>query len=220
MAVPTHDSSTSVTARLADRSVQSIRDRAEREATALLRAARHVMARRGAAGMTVAEVLDEAGLSTRAFYRHFASKDELVLAVYETEQERSIARLVAAVEAAPDPRAAVIAWIDENLALAFDTRRAARTRTLASEGYRLRSEFPEHFDAIVVALLHPLVGAIARGVADGTFRCADPHHDARFAHAVVWELVHQRLSGAGTLTRDEARAHATRFVLGALTSPA
>jgi AcrR family transcriptional regulator len=209
-----------VPARVLDRSVQPVRERAEREATVLLRAARHVMARNGAAGMTVADVLEEAGLSTRAFYRHFASKDELVLAVYETEQRRSIERLVAAVDAAPDPARAVVAWIDENLSLAFDSRRAARTRTLATDGYRLRGEFPEHFDAIVVALLHPLVDAITRGVADGSFPHAHPEQDARFMHAVVWELAHQRLAGESTLTLAEARAHALRFCLGALTSPA
>ena len=102
-----------------------------------------------------------------------------MLAVFETEQQRSLARLVAAVDAAPDARAAVVAWIDENLALGFDSRRAARTRTLAVEGHRLHDEFPEHFDAIVVALLRPLIDAVTRGVADGTFPHAQPEQDKR-----------------------------------------
>ena len=37
---------------------------------------------RGGAGFTVHEVLGEAGLGTRAFYRHFAAKEALVLAVF------------------------------------------------------------------------------------------------------------------------------------------
>jgi AcrR family transcriptional regulator len=36
----------------------------------------------GLRGLSVDAVLDEAGLSTRAFYRHFESKDQLVAAVF------------------------------------------------------------------------------------------------------------------------------------------
>ena len=58
---------------------------------ALVEAGLTVLRQRGAAGLTVADVLAEAGLSTRAFYRHFHSKDELVLAVYEHEAQRRYA---------------------------------------------------------------------------------------------------------------------------------
>lgn len=191
-------------------------DRAERETATLLRASRQVLARKGVSGLTVADVLDEAGLSTRAFYRHFASKDELVLAIYGTEQQRSLARMLDAVEAAADAQGAVVAWIDDTLALGFDGRRAARTRLLAAEGDRLRGEFPDQFEAILAAMLEPLIGAIRRGRDDGSFPNAAPERDARSIHAVVWDLVHQRLIGATPLTIDQARDHALRFCLGAL----
>ena len=77
--------------------------------------------------MTVAEVLAEAGMSTRAFYRHFRSKDELVLAIYEQEAERTTRGCGRAWPRHRRPRAALEAWIDENLALGFDARRARRT---------------------------------------------------------------------------------------------
>jgi AcrR family transcriptional regulator len=208
-------SDNAVSTRLANRSVGAARDRAEREVEALLVAGRRVLTQRGAAGLTVAEVLEEAGLSTRAFYRHFTSRDELVLAVYESEQQRSVARLVDAVAAAPDARAAVVAWIDEHLALGFDARRAARTRALAAEGARLRVEFPEHVDATLAALLTPLVDAIRRGTDDGMFVTTDPEQAARSVHAVVWELVQQRLAGNGP-TVVAAREHAVAFCLRAL----
>lgn len=206
----------SVTGRLADRTVEAARERAEREVDQLLRAAIRVIGRRGASSLTVADVLEEAGLSTRAFYRHFTSRDELVLAVYESEQQRSVARLVDAVGAAADPRAAVAAWVDEQLALGFDGRRAARTRALAAEGARLRVEFPEHVATTLAALLAPLIGAIEAGVADRTFVAVEPALAARSIHAVVWELVQQRLEGAATLSLDDAREHAVDFCLRAL----
>ena len=204
-----------VSGRLADRSVEAARERAAREVEQLLRAAIRVMSRRSGV-LTVADVLEEAGLSTRAFYRHFASRDELVLAVYESEQQRSVARLVDAVAAAPGSRDAVAAWIDEHLALGFDSRRAARTRVLAAEGARLRVEFPEHVETTLVALLAPLVDAIRRGIADRTFVEVDARLTARSIHAVVWELVQQRLDGTASVTLDAARDHAVDFCLRAL----
>src|SRR5262245_9678432 len=57
-------------------------DRRERERAALLRAARRVFLRRGYSETRVEDVLRAARLSTRAFYRVHASKDELFVALF------------------------------------------------------------------------------------------------------------------------------------------
>ena len=44
----------------------------------IVHAALAVMERNGYQDAAVAEILSEAGLSTRSFYRHFQSKDELL----------------------------------------------------------------------------------------------------------------------------------------------
>ena len=186
------------------------------EERALVDAGLAVLRRSGASGLTVADVLAEAGLSTRAFYRHFASKDELVLAVFEGDNRRTVGALREAVDAATGPRAALEAWIDQTLALAFDPRRARRTLTLWREGVRVRRDFPAEFDAILAGVLAPLERVLAAGRADGTFPRAEPAADARSIHAVVWEMVERRLDGDTTLTLDRARAHALRFCLAAL----
>lgn len=185
------------------------------ERRSLVTAAHTVMRRRGTSALTVADVLAEAGLSTRAFYRHFSSKDELVLAVFRTETDRSLARLVDAVDEAGTSRRALEAWIDEVLSLGFDNRRARRTRTFWREGASLRSQFPADFDLILAAVLEPLERVLRRGLADGTFPAARPEPDARSIHAVVWSLVEDRLDGRPT-SASQARAHAIRFCLGAL----
>ncbi|MCU1457613.1 MAG: putative TetR family transcriptional regulator [Actinomycetia bacterium] len=199
-----------------DRSVQPARDRAEQEVRSLIAAAHAVLRRSGGSGLTVADVLAEAGLSTRAFYRHFASKDELVLAVFEREQESATTRLMAKIDAAADPRAALAAWVDETLALAYEPRRAGRTQVLWSEGARLRAEFPTEFDAIVGGLLEPLVAILRAGAADGEFPLTDPEADAASIHAVVWNAVQRKLDGAPVPTRAATRAQLLRFCLGAL----
>ena len=49
---------------------------------ALVNAAAEIVREEGIAAVSVARVLDRAALSTRAFYRHFDSKDALVSAVF------------------------------------------------------------------------------------------------------------------------------------------
>lgn len=206
----------SVTERVAERSLRTARERAEAEVRTLVEAGLAVLRRSGAAGLTVADVLSEAGLSTRAFYRHFASKDELVLAVYEHENHRTQARLAPVLDAAPNPHAAFEAWVDQTLALAYEPRRARRAQTLWKEAVRLHESFPSELDAIAEGVLAPLVAILERGRADGTFPLARPTADARSVHAVVWDLVERRLRGDSTITLAEARAHVMRFCLAPL----
>src|SRR5437588_9110710 len=49
----------------------------------VLRAAREVVARRGLNAATIDEIAEQAGFSHGAIYSNFASKDELVMALYE-----------------------------------------------------------------------------------------------------------------------------------------
>ncbi|MGQ0823708.1 MAG: TetR/AcrR family transcriptional regulator [Actinomycetota bacterium] len=180
------------------------RARAADEVDTLVTAGLHVLARLGADALTVAEVLTEAGLSTRAFYRHFGSKDELLLAVYERDADATRERVRARLDGLPTTRAAIEAWIDETLALGFDPRRARHTRTLAREGLRLQGEFPAEFAAIVAGVLEPLVEALQHVWG------AHPERDARTIHAICWELVSEKLAGTD-ITLADARAHVLRF---------
>ncbi len=182
------------------------------ERSALIDAGLAVLRRQGSASLTVADVLAEAGLSTRAFYRHFSSKDELVLAIYEHDARATQTRLRERMAAAASARDALDVWLDETLALGFDARRARRTRPLAKEGLRLQAEFPRQFATIV----DDVVGALADVLQ--AFPTTDPARDARTIHAIAWALVAERLAG-GAITREHAKAHVLRFcapVIGAL----
>ncbi len=203
---------------LAARSVRSARSRAEQEVHALLEAALSVLRKGGIDALTVAEVLAEAGLSTRAFYRHFAGKDELVLALFGRESERATAKRRAAIDAATTSRARFDAWIDDVLALAYEPRRAARTHVLEAEGARLANEFPREFAQIVRDELAPLVEILEEGRRDGTFPDARPDADARTIHAIVWSLTSARLGGLGghEMSIDDVRKHVLRYCLPAI----
>ena len=199
-----------------DRALEPHRARYEREVELLVGSAVRVMRRKGYAAATVADVLEEAELSTRAFYRHFRSKEELFLAVFERDSVESSRRMQKRLAPLPGARARLLAWIDEVLSLGYDRARAKRTGIFANEASSLRSAFPSEFVAIQRAVYEPLVGVLEEGRADGTFPAAHPEDDAPSIHAVTWTLIEARLGGGGPPDLESARAHVLRFCLPVL----
>ena len=199
-----------------ERSLEPHRLRSEREVEALVGAALRVMRRKGYAAATVADVLREADLSTRAFYRQFRSKEELFLAVFERDSALSSRRMQKRLDELPNARARLLGWIDEVLSLGFDLSRARRTRVLAHEAASLRGAHPAEFVAIHRAVYEPLIRILGEGLEDGTFPDTHPEEDARSIHAVCWALVQEQLAGAGTSDAANARNHVLRFCSSAL----
>src|ERR1700678_2007546 len=98
----------------------------------ILIAALEVLRRNDGEEATVADILQEAALSTRAFYRHFETKEDVIRALYERDAESFGAHLRRRVAAAPDPDEALAVWVNEMLGLAYDRRRAERMSALSS----------------------------------------------------------------------------------------
>jgi AcrR family transcriptional regulator len=186
------------------------------EAALIRRAAFKVMARSPHGSCSVQDILAEAGLSTRAFYRHFASKDELIIDMYRTDSERTMAQLADAVQAAANPIEALFAWIDHWVALAYDQRRHGHIRVLGS----LEAQSARGFRAAFADGMEPsravLRAILADGVATGDFPTADPTLDARALQAFVGTYVTAQLNhepGPGwSEARVEARHVASRLL--------
>jgi AcrR family transcriptional regulator len=188
------------------------------EVEQLLTAAEAVVARGGYEGLRVDDVLGEAGLSTRAFYRHFRGKSELFLALFDREALRAGERLRRKVGAAGTPAEKVEAWVASTLALAYDARLAARTRVFLVERQVIASEFPDEVARCIRLQLAPLEDAIEEGRSSGDFPSAEPARDALAVHHLCSGLMTDKLLGTGSMTRDHAVALATRFALTTLTS--
>lgn len=164
----------------------------------------------------VVDILAETGLSTRSFYRHFASKDDLLSAMYRENAEGAAERVATRVAAAVGPRARLETWIDAMLAFVFDRGKLARFeafRVVQAGWARSGRADRVHSRALLLA---PLVAALDEGVADGTFRSPDTARDATSIHAVTWEVVESVREGTDALSRIDARRHVLRFALGAL----
>jgi AcrR family transcriptional regulator len=211
--------------RLVDRAVDHAQQKAGEageageEVELLLAAAEVALAEQGYAGLRVDDVLDAAGMSTRAFYRQFRGKSELFLALFDREMTRAQQRLSAKLARASTPEAKVGAWAAAMLALAYDARLSRRTRLFLVERQVIAREFPDEIARCVRLMLEPLEGAIADGRDGGMFPDADPQRDALAIHHLCTGLMTDRLLGiGGGLSRDEAVALATRFALTTLQS--
>ena len=78
--------------RALERSLASARDRSSERARRLVASARHLAAT-GSSSFTVADVATDAGISLRSFYRHFAGRDDLLLALFEEEARTAVVLL-------------------------------------------------------------------------------------------------------------------------------
>jgi AcrR family transcriptional regulator len=185
------------------------------EVQLLLRAALTVIAKHGYENAGVAQILAEAGLTTRSFYRHFASKDDLIRALYLANAEAAAERLAARLADAPTPTQGLEAWIDEILSFVYDSRKASRVAVISSPGARATPGFEEIVADGLRLLIAPLQRVLEAGLLDGSFPDAIPVRDAPTIHAMVWGII-EWYRVERRLSRTEALSRCMRFALPAL----
>jgi AcrR family transcriptional regulator len=184
----------------------------------ILGAALDVLRRNRGEEVTVADVLQEAGLSTRAFYRHFQTKEDVIRALFERDAHSFGAHLRRRVEAAGHPDEALAVWVHEMLGLAYDRRRAERVATLSSPMVsRVVAGTPTQL--LGTDLLEaPLRSVLEQGAATGWFTTTRPDLDARTIRALTVEAINWARTGDVKLSRREAADHILRFSQAALRS--
>ena len=182
---------------------------------AILAAATKSVREQGVRGLSVAAVLDRAQLSTRAFYRHFDSKDQLVAAVFLEMAGAEMRRLRKKMVDAADAAEAVAAWIDARLDLAFDDDIKSDLRRLSLEAQSQIFGSPGLVQPAYAAMLEPLIQALQRGLGESVFRDIDPLTDAQSIQGVVWAST-ERQWAQGDCLRADVREHALRFCLRGL----
>lgn len=182
---------------------------------ALLDAATDVVREDGVGGLSVAHVLDRAALSTRAFYRHFDSKDALVSAVFLEMARAETRRLKRKMASAANPSEAVVAWIDGRLDLAFNDRVRSDLRQMSLEAQTQMFAAPALVGDAYGEILKPLVEQLESGKHLGLFPDADPMADALSIHGVIWASVERQWS-TGDCDRVAVRDRVVRFCLRGL----
>jgi AcrR family transcriptional regulator len=179
---------------------------------AILEAALAIVREGGLDALCVAQVLARTQLSTRAFYRHFDSKEKLVTAMFLEIARAEMERLKEKMHG-QGPVGAVVAWIEGRLDLAFD--QPVDARELSLEAYSQIFASPELFSPAYGEVVRPLIEQIDHGTRLGLFADGDPVEEAMSIHGVVWANV-VRQWATGTCDPEDVRQRALRFCLRGL----
>lgn len=178
------------------------------EVRRLLDAALELMRRGGTTSRPrVADIVAAAGLSNDAFYRHFKSKDALVVALLEDGTDRLSRYVAYQMTKEPSPEGKVRRWVECVLSQTREEIAATTLAVLWNAGAVGESfAFSRHSASVpLAALLHEPFGQLG---------CADPEVDAKLAAHAAIGTMSDYLWRRATPTEEEI-AKITRFCLRA-----
>lgn len=197
-----------VAERVASRTLAGRTEAYADEVRRLVDAGYAVMRRTGRLDPRVTDILREAGLSNQAFYRHFRSKDELLVAVLEDGQRQLLAYLEHRMAAADPGAPRVRAWVGGVMEQARNPAAAENTRPFAINNARLADRYPDEVARSRELLVAPLRDAVAD--AGG-----DPQHDADVVYHLAIGCMNDALVARRRPTDSDVE-HLEQFVLGGL----
>jgi len=158
--------------------LRALRARREREYEALLDAGHRVLLRRGYHQTRVEDIMREAGISTRAFYRFCTGKDDLFLALFDRANVAAMRRLAERVARHPLPGDQLDAYIDSTLDLAYKDRLRPEVRLFLTVPSELTVKYAREVAACREQLVSLLRDVLERGRSSGDFPHAAPEDDA------------------------------------------
>ncbi len=164
----------------------------------------------------VSAILARAEVSSRAFYRHFQSKDELFLAMLEQVTERLAVLLdeIAGAES-PDPVDQLRTWLDQMFTLASDTDLHRYLAVLDCDEMRSAKGYREARERSRARREGSLATILRTGHEEGAFPWAEPESDAiAIAALVSRELTSARIFDPAQIPLSRARVEG--FALRAL----
>ena len=161
-----------------------------RQAESIVDAAKRLISARGGR-FTTQELVKEAGVAMQTFYRHFAGKDQLLLAVLEDIVSEAAAGYEQAARDLPDPLARLRYYITVPvLSLHAPDRNEIAARFVTSEHWRLYQLYPGE----VTQVTRPFTDLVARELRAardaGLLAPADIDRSAAFVGRLVMSMFH------------------------------
>jgi AcrR family transcriptional regulator len=182
----------------------------------IVQATYEVVERTGSLDPTMRDILRQSGISTQAFYRHFRSKDELLLALLDDGRRQLSGYLAHRMAKAATPAGKVRAWIEGVLAQAGDLAAAARTRPFLANLDRLTEQYPEEQKESVELLIRLLEDALSP--AEPGAPAARVRRDAVAVYHLTVGTMHQHIRDRTRPGPDEVE-HVIQFSLAAVARP-
>jgi AcrR family transcriptional regulator len=201
--------------RTIDRALEERFSTAAVEMTELVDAAFAVIAESESLDPPVRDIIAAAGSSTQVFYRHFRSKDELMLIVHDEGVRMLAAYLEHRMSRESDPLGRIREWIEGVLRQAEDPGSSRRTRPFAVGSSQLLSRFPEEQRQQEAVLVGMLETEIAAAAANGRCASPDPGRDALVIHEYTFGLLRRHFVQR-TAPTAETRDHLLDYTMRAL----
>ncbi|SED97971.1 DNA-binding transcriptional regulator, AcrR family [Rhodococcus jostii] len=187
------------------------------EAQRLIQACSSLIAETGQVDPPVNAILERAGLGTRAFYRLFNSKEELIIAVLQDGTTWKTSYIEEQMATASTPLERIRAWVGAAI-FPYTQDASPGHRAILLHTYRWEMMFPNELAAMREQLLQPLVQAIAdlRGEDDSknAHNAAEIIYDSFFGVACRAEA-HKRMVDPNEVTALTQTAELVATTLGA-----
>lgn len=190
------------------------RERYTDEVANIVEAAYKVIEATDSTDPSLRAILSEAGISTPIFYRHFDSKDELLVLLLDDGRRQLAEYLTSRLAKAPTAEEKVKAWIDGMLAQVIAPAAAHRTRPFFVDQGRLdRTYAAQQQESVhrLVSLLHEPVAAMSPQPTDKSL--AELHSTA--IYGLVTAVMRHHLTYETTPSRAE-RQHVVAFCLAGI----
>lgn len=204
-------------ARAAERSpsVRRSRTRSLQRATQIVQAARRLVATKGA-DFTTHELVKEAGVAVQTFYKHFGSKDQVLLAVIEDLISEAATGLHEQGQALPDGVARLHFYVTTLVqAAAADGTAAPGARFITAEHWRLHQLYPDELATATGAVRDLILDALHEAVDEGLLKPANPDYDAWLAMQLVMAVYHYYAFAASGEDRSEIADRVWAFCFAA-----
>jgi AcrR family transcriptional regulator len=193
--------------------VERALDDRQREATEeverILAAAVRVMERVAPDPPRVSDIVAEAGSSNKAFYRYFAGKDDLILAVMERGVAIVVSYLQHQMDKEPTPEGKITRWIEGALAQLADPHLLSMSRAAAGQ-----MSAGAHIDEEIMRPLRELLSEPVAALGSKDVRC-DIRRDTDAVFYCTATMMRRYLDSAERPGPDDVD-HLVRFCLRGL----
>jgi TetR/AcrR family transcriptional regulator len=197
-------------------SLDRARVRRTEVAERLVDAARQLTWAAGGPSFTVTQVVAAAGSSLKSFYRCFAGKDELLVALFEDDARRGAAALEAMVDTGSDPRERLQRAVAGLFGFVSVDGRLPYAAALVREHLRLAESHPEQLRGVLQPFVELFEREVARAQAAGVVRTGDAGRDARTLFHLVVSHLHALICHQIDEPPDDVAEHLWRFCSAAL----
>jgi AcrR family transcriptional regulator len=181
-----------------------------------VQAARRLVEVKGS-DFTTQDLVKEAGIAVQTFYKHFAGKDQVLLAVIEDMVAETCSRLEADARHLSDPVERLRFYVTQVVSgLDAYADGDARPRFVTTEHWRLHSLYPEDLARANRPFTDLLLPEIKAAAAAGSLAPSDPEYDAWLITRLVISVFHHYEYATPEEPIDTVAARLWSFCLSAL----